>query len=93
MSGEAHTVAPLTFSGAEVGAGSGSGSGSGAGSGAGLETDSVPRAGPIGGDDRAAVSLVRSEMLLGPARRLLIEHDGEFYVLRQTSRNRLILTK
>jgi len=35
----------------------------------------------------------RSDVLLGSARQLRIEHEGEWYVLRQTSRNKLILTK
>lgn len=36
---------------------------------------------------------VRSADLLGAARTLMIEHRGEFYCLRQTSRGKLILTK
>jgi len=39
------------------------------------------------------VPTTRSDVLLGPARQLRIEHEGEWYVLRQTNRNRLILTK
>ena len=35
----------------------------------------------------------RSDVLLGSARQLRIEHEGEWYVLRQTNRNKLILTK
>ncbi|AHE99174.1 hemin uptake protein HemP [Thioalkalivibrio paradoxus ARh 1] len=31
--------------------------------------------------------------MLGSARQLRIEHEGEWYVLRQTNRNKLILTK
>lgn len=37
--------------------------------------------------------LVRSADLLGAARILMIEHCGEVYCLRQTSRGKLILTK
>lgn len=36
---------------------------------------------------------VRSTDLLGAARILMIEHRGEVYCLRQTSRGKLILTK
>ena len=36
---------------------------------------------------------VRSADLLGAARLLMIEHRGEVYCLRQTSRGKLILTK
>ena len=39
------------------------------------------------------VPTTRSDVLLGPARQLRIEHEGEWYVLRQTNRNKLILTK
>ncbi|MCS6995365.1 MAG: hemin uptake protein HemP [Casimicrobiaceae bacterium] len=35
---------------------------------------------------------VRSEELLGSAKRLTIEHDGKRYVLRLTKRKRLLLT-
>ncbi|MDD3516897.1 MAG: hemin uptake protein HemP [Chromatiales bacterium] len=41
----------------------------------------------------AAVLTVRSAELMGGARQLHIEHAGEVYVLRQTSKGKLILTK
>lgn len=39
------------------------------------------------------VPVVRSAELLGGSRQLHIEHAGEIYVLRQTSKGKLILTK
>ncbi|MBV8043714.1 hemin uptake protein HemP [Pluralibacter sp.] len=36
---------------------------------------------------------VSSRALLGPQGRVLIEHDGQFYLLRQTNAGKLILTK
>jgi hemin uptake protein HemP len=39
------------------------------------------------------VPTTRSDVLLGPARQLRIEHEGEWYVLHQTNRNKLILSK
>jgi hemin uptake protein HemP len=36
---------------------------------------------------------VRSSDLFGNCREVLIEHAGEFYSLRQTSKGKLILTK
>lgn len=45
------------------------------------------------GSPGRAVPTTRSDLLLGPARQLRIEHDGEWYVQRQTNRNKLILTK
>ncbi len=39
------------------------------------------------------VPSISSDRLLGAARQLRIEHAGEWYVLRQTSKNKLILTK
>jgi hemin uptake protein HemP len=36
---------------------------------------------------------IRSHMLLGDAREVVIEHDGAEYILRVTSQNKLILTK
>ncbi len=36
---------------------------------------------------------VRSDDLFGGQREVLIEHAGEFYSLRQTSKGKLILTK
>lgn len=41
----------------------------------------------------AEIPSTRSDLLLGAARQLRIEHAGEWYVLRQTSNNKLILTK
>jgi hemin uptake protein HemP len=37
--------------------------------------------------------LIRSDDLLGGHREVLIEHAGEFYSLRHTSKGKLILTK
>lgn len=42
---------------------------------------------------RAASRVVTSAELLGQARELFIRHAGELYVLRQTSKGKLILTK
>ena len=36
---------------------------------------------------------IRSEELFGGQREILIEHAGELYSLRQTSKGKLILTK
>jgi hemin uptake protein HemP len=36
---------------------------------------------------------IRSTDLLGGSREVLIEHSGEFYSLRRTSKGKLILTK
>ena len=36
---------------------------------------------------------IRSDDLLGGSREVLIEHFGELYSLRQTSKGKLILTK
>ena len=41
----------------------------------------------------ARAGTVRLADLLGPMRKLVIDHDGELYSLRLTSRGRLILTK
>lgn len=41
----------------------------------------------------ARAGAVRLADLLGPMRKLVIDHDGELYSLRLTSRGRLILTK
>ena len=56
-----------------------------------------------GSDEPAAVTLaprndlqrrqVRSTDLFGNCREVLIEHAGEFYSLRRTSKGKLILTK
>lgn len=50
-----------------------------------------------GGQDPAtgmyAPRVVTSHQLLGEQRRIQIEHQGEYYVLRITSRGKLILTK
>ena len=37
--------------------------------------------------------LIRSSELFADCREVLIEHSGEFYSLRQTSKGKLILTK
>lgn len=36
---------------------------------------------------------IRSDVLFGSQREVLIEHAGELYSLRQTSKGKLILTK
>jgi hemin uptake protein HemP len=55
---------------------------------------------PLARPDRATTAApaegipsIRSDLLLGQARQLRIEHAGEWYVLRQTTNNKLILTK
>ncbi len=48
---------------------------------------------PHGRSSGRSVPTARSDVLLGSARQLRIEHHGEWYVLRQTNRNKLILTK
>lgn len=40
-------------------------------------------------DDRR----IDSKILLGPEGRVIIEHDGQHYLLRQTHAGKLILTK
>jgi len=61
------------------------------------DTGRIPRAGndePLQARSSGRpVPTTRSDVLLGPARQLRIEHEGEWYVLRQTNRNQLILTK
>ena len=42
---------------------------------------------------KQAPETISSRKLLGAARRLLIEHQGQHYELRETRRGRLILTK
>ena len=44
-------------------------------------------------ESAAGIPTARSDVLLGTARQLRIEHAGEWYVLRQTTKNKLILTK
>ncbi|ROP62405.1 hemin uptake protein HemP [Enterobacter sp. BIGb0383] len=48
--------------------------------------DTTPR--PVDSDRRIA-----SEILLGPEGRVIIEHDGQHYLLRRTHAGKLILTK
>jgi len=43
--------------------------------------------------DKPRRPLIRSGQLFGEYREVLIEHSGEFYSLRQTSKGKLILTK
>lgn len=40
-----------------------------------------------------SVTAANSSDLLGPAKKLVISHNGENYTLRITSKNKLILTK
>lgn len=51
-----------------------------------LRKDSTPR--PVDGDRH-----IKSEALLGPEGRVIIEHDGQHYLLRRTNAGKLILTK
>ena len=48
--------------------------------------DTAPR--PADSDRR-----IESETLLGPEGRVIIEHDGQHYLLRRTHAGKLILTK
>lgn len=50
------------------------------------KTGSAPS--PAAGDRR-----IDSKTLLGAEGRVIIEHDGQHYLLRQTSAGKLILTK
>lgn len=43
--------------------------------------------------DRSKRRQIRSHDLFGEQREVLIEHSGEIYSLRQTSKGKLILTK
>lgn len=53
-----------------------------------------PAAAPTDARSRAAVRRqVRSDDLFGGCREVLIEHSGEVYSLRHTSKGKLILTK
>jgi hemin uptake protein HemP len=45
------------------------------------------------GESAAPIPTMRSDVLLGAGRQLRIEHAGEWYVLRKTTNNKLILTK
>jgi len=45
------------------------------------------------GDGRGAERVIRSEELLHRAGRVIIEHKGERYALRETRLGKLILTK
>jgi len=42
---------------------------------------------------RLAAALISSDDVLGPDRRVLIEHRGQTYQLRETRQGKLILTK
>lgn len=46
-----------------------------------------------GGEARASRRPLRSTELLGAAKEVVIVHDGAEYILRITSKNKLILTK
>lgn len=48
--------------------------------------DNTPH--PVSGDRR-----IDSKTLLGPEGRIIIEHDGQHYLLRRTHAGKLILTK
>lgn len=54
---------------------------------------SETRASPAPAEAIAKRKQVSSRALFGNARELLIEHAGEIYSLRQTSKGKLILTK
>lgn len=55
----------------------------------------IGRDGPNAGENTSVerVGEVASDQLLGAARQLRICHRGEWYVLRQTANDKLILTK
>ncbi|MBS3800517.1 MAG: hemin uptake protein HemP [Thioalkalivibrio sp.] len=59
------------------------------------ERSRTQRDAPGAGESAAAarVGEVASDQLLGAARQLRICHRGEWYVLRQTANDKLILTK
>lgn len=59
-------------------------------SAAGAEQAGVPTA---ASGNTAQRRQIRSDDLLGGCREVLIEHSGELYSLRQTSKGKLILTK
>ena len=42
---------------------------------------------------RTAITAVTSEELLGPGNRLQISHNDDYYTLRITANNKLLLTK
>ena len=50
-------------------------------------------AGPADRQDRTATPVIRSETLLSARKEAVIEHRGEHYLLRETSKGKLILTK
>jgi hemin uptake protein HemP len=50
-------------------------------------------AGAADGQGRAETPVIRSETLLSTRKEAVIEHRGERYLLRETSRGKLILTK
>ena len=50
-------------------------------------------AGPADGQTRTETPVIRSEALLSVRKEAVIEHRGERYLLRETSRGKLILTK
>ena len=50
-------------------------------------------AGPVDRQDRMATPVIRSETLLSARKEAVIEHRGERYLLRETSKGKLILTK
>jgi len=52
-----------------------------------------PGAPAIVSGNRAQRWQIRSDELFGSQREVLIEHAGELYSLRQTSKGKLILTK
>ncbi|WP_018865437.1 MULTISPECIES: hemin uptake protein HemP [Thioalkalivibrio] len=49
--------------------------------------------GPLSSRPATGPREVASEDLLGPARQIRIRHRGEWYTLRQTANDKLILTK
>ena len=58
---------------------------------------SAANARPVAAEDARSLQAqrpqIRSEELFGGQREVLIEHAGELYSLRQTSKGKLILTK
>lgn len=58
-----------------------------------MDRDSAGRTAPPAETAAPQPAPIPSRRLLGQSRRLLIEHDGEVYVLQITKQNKLLLTK
>lgn len=57
-----------------------------------MTSDATPRTGPRPVPESPSPASVDSRRLLGPDGRLLIEHRGRLYQLRETRNGKLILT-